>query len=232
MKYEELGLSEHAFSDDARKTVDELVAHEEEADNLIYWVESESMVLIEGPRKSGKTRLALEVVDEFRGAGKVIFIDLDKYKKEIDVAHLIIGSQSGLRKFFNKMPKDLVLIIDNAHSLDTDFYKRVQYFFDQGYLKSVVIVKKTGADLNLSDSIRSRIGNKVITLKPLTKTQIVEMASYRFEGFLNEEHLLIILNKSKDLTEFFENCEKVALEYVEKNRKKVDKLFIEKVLAK
>lgn len=232
MNYKKLGLGVYAFSDDARKTVDELVTHETEAENLLYWVESESMVLIRGPEKSGKTRLALEVIENFKGEGKVIYIDLDTYNKEVDVGHLLIGSQSFFRKLANKMPKDMILIVDNAHSLDTDFYRRLQYFFDQSYLKSVVLIERANSELELPDSIKSRIGNKIINLNELSKDECVEIVKTRLNGFLDEKQLEQVWTKSDNLSNFLINCEMIVSKYLEEERKKIDNNFIEKVLTK
>ncbi len=230
MSYKKLGIKTNAFSDDAKKTVDELIRNEEDADNLIYWVESESMTLIRGPRNSGKTRLALEVIEEFRGEGKLIYLDLDTYNKEIDIAHLLIGSQPFHRKLLNKMPKDMTLIIDNAYDLDTDFYERVQYFYDQGYLKSVIIIEKADTDLELPNSIKSRIGNKIINLKELTKKDAIKIAEKRLENFLNKEQLGKIWDKQPGLGNLLKNANKIADAYIEQERKRLDAKFIEKVL--
>ena len=229
MKNKKHGFGIHAFSDDARKTFDEIVANEEKIDDLIYWVESESIVVISGPKNSGKTRMALEVIEEFRGEGKVIYVDLDTYNKELDIGHLLVGNQSFFRKVTNKMPDYMILIVDNAHSLDNDFYRRLQYYFDQNYLRSVVLIKKTGADLKLPDSMMSRIGNKVINLSPLSKEEAVEIMFERLEGFIAEAQLEKIWMLSKDFENFLENCEKVVIESEEED-KDIDNKFIEKVL--
>ncbi len=230
MKYKELGLGVYAFSADAHKTVDNLVTNLNEVKDLLYWVESESVVLIKGPEKSGKTRLALEIIDNFKGEGKVIYIDLNTYNKEVDVGHLLVGNQSLFRRFFDKLPEDMILIVDNAHDLNNDFYRRLQYFFDQGYLKSVVFIQKSEVDLNLPDSINSRIGNKIIDLKLLDRNVCLEIAGIRFDGFLNNNNLEKIWGKSNDLVSFFENCQKIADSYLDEGRKSVDNNFIEKVL--
>ena len=230
MKYKKIGLGTYAFSLDARKTVDDLVTHVDEAKDLLYWVESESMVLIKGPVKSGKTRLALEVIENFKGEGRVIYIDLDTYNKEVDVGHLLIGNQSLFRRFFNKMPEDMILIVDNAQDLGTDFYRRLQYFFDQGYLKSVIFIEKAGSTLDLPESIKSRIGHKIIDLMPLNKSQCFSIAEARFNEFLNKDQLEKVWLRSNGLISFFENCQKIADKFLDENRKRLDDKFIEKVL--
>ncbi len=232
MTIKKLGLGINAFSDDARRTVDRLVTNEDKADDLIYYVESEGMVLIQGPKNSGKTRLAMEVIDRFKGEGKVIYIDLDKYKKELDIGHLLVGNQGFLRRFFNRMPKDFILIVDNAINLDTDFYRRIQYFYDQGYLKSVIFIKNSYHELVLPNSMASRIGNKVINLKGLKKEDCLKIASNRLGKFFNEKHLNNIWNLSGDLSTFLGNCEKVAYHYIEEERKRLDVNFINRVLKK
>lgn len=224
------GLGIYTFSDDASKTLDKLVSRKDEAKDLLYWVERGSIVLIKGPKKSGKTRLAFEIIEKFRGKGKVIYIDLDTYNKEIDVGHLIIGNQSFFRRIRNKMPKNMILIVDNAHSLDNDFYRRLQFFFDQGYLRSVVFVKKSGAKLELPKSIDSRIGHCILDLKPLSKDEWLEIIGNRVRSLFAKEHLKKVWDNSSDLSNFLKNCERVANRYSKEENKKMDNEFIEEVL--
>ena len=230
MSYKKLGINKNAFSNDAKKTMDDLIRNEEEADNLIYWVESESMILIQGPNASGKTRLAMEVIEEFRGEGKIIYIDLNTYNKELDIAHLLIGNQSFYRKLLNKMPKEMILIIDNAHTLETDFYKRIQYFYDQGYIKSAIIIQQAGTRLELPESIKSRVGNKIITLKEMTKKEAIQLVNERLNDFIKKEQLEQIWDKKPGLNNFLENCEKIISAYIEEDRQRLDTKFIQKVL--
>ena len=228
--HKKLGLSKHAFSLDARKTVDELVKDEEHARDLLYWVESESIVLLKGPVNSGKTRLAFEVVENYKGEGRVVYLDLDTYNRDVDIGHLLIANQSFLRRFFNKMPRDMILILDNISELSDDFFKRVQYYFDQGYIKSVVLVKKDGVDLSLPDSVWSRIGNKVIELKAFSKAEALELAGDRLGKYFNKNQLELLWKHSGDLESLFGVAELVLEEYLRLGKKKLDVKFIEKVL--
>ena len=227
-KKEKLGA--YVFSDDASKTLDKLVTYDKEVKDLIYWVESGSMVLIEGPKNSGKTRLAFEIIQKFKGKGKVIYVDLETYSKEIDIGHLIIGNQSLIRKIRNQMPKDMILIVDNAYSFDTDFYKRLQFFFDQGYLKSVIFIKKFNAKLDLPESIKSRIGDRIINLRELSRNECLEIVMNRLRDFFTKDNLIKVWEKSPDMINFLKNCERVATYYIKEEDKKMDNKFIEEVL--
>ena len=214
------GFGSYTFSDDARKTPDKLMSLHKETRDLLYWVESGSMVLIKGPKNSGKTRLAFEVIENFKGEGKVIYIDLETYNKEIDIGHLIIGNQSLFRKLRNKMPKGMILVIDNAHKLDNDFYRRLQFFFDQGYLKSVIFVKKSDSELDLPESVKSRIGEHLISLNQLSKEECLEIVSSRVGSLFTKEQLKKVWEKSSDFTGFLENCKKVVDTHSEKENEK------------
>ena len=224
------GFGSYTFSDDARKTPDKLMSLHKETRDLLYWVESGSMVLIKGPKNSGKTRLAFEVIENFKGEGKVIYIDLETYNKEIDIGHLIIGNQSLFRKLRNKMPKGMILVIDNAHKLDNDFYRRLQFFFDQGYLKSVIFVKKSDSELDLPESVKSRIGEHLISLNQLSKEECLEIVSSRVGSLFTKEQLKKVWEKSSDFTGFLENCKKVVDTHSEKENEKINNELIEEVL--
>jgi len=223
-------LGPYAFSDDARKTPDKLISLHEESKDLLYWVESGSMILIKGPKNSGKTRLAFEAIENFKGEGKVIYIDLETYNEEFDIGHMVIRNQPLFRRIRNKMPKGMILIIDNAQSLDNDFYKRLQFFFDQGYLRSVVFVKKSDTDLNLPESVKSRIGDHIINLKQISRDEWLEIISNRVRDFFTKEHLKEIWDKSSDLTNFLKNCKKVADLYFKEENKEMNNKFIEEAL--
>ncbi len=220
----------NTFSDDGRKTPDKLINREKEVKDLLYWVESGSMILIKGPKKSGKTRLVFEVIENFKGKGKIVYVDLETYNKEVDIGHLLIGNQSLSRKIKNKMPKGMILIVDNAHSLDNDFYRRLQFFFDQGYLKSAIFLKKSGVSLDLPDSVKSRIGDHIINLKQLSREECLEIMGNRIRDLFTKEHLKKVWEKSSNFVGFLENCEKVATQYSKEDDKRIDDNFIEEVL--
>ncbi len=215
------------FSDNAVQSSDEILFNQEHVDDLLYWIESESMVLIKGPEKSGKTRLAFEVIDQYKGS--IIYIDMNTYNKEIDIGHLLVGSQPWHRKLFNKKPKNMILIIDNAHNLDTDFYERLQYFFDQKYLQSVLFIEREDKPLELPKSIVSRIGHKTITLKEISKEESILIMNQRLQGLLEEEHLEHIWKKSKSFQTFVSLCEKVIEAYANDTITEINQKTIKQV---
>lgn len=232
MWYKTLGYKINPFTTDAKRAVDTLIKYDVELENLLYWIESGSIILVEGPSYSGKTRLAMEVIENFKGYGKVIYLDLSTYSQELDISHILIGNQSFHRKFLNLMPKDMILIIDNATTLKSDFYKRLQYFYDQDYLRSVLFIRKSEFELNLPESVLDRIAHKKILLKDLAKKDSIKIVKNRLkEDFFSDEQLEYVWNKSRSFPTFMFNLETIAKAFVDENKKRMDQKFIDKVLS-
>ena len=141
--FRKLGYYKNPLETNGLITADAPLRYEDKVKDLLYFIESGSLVIIKGPKHSGKTWLASQIISKHKGKGKVIYLDLDKYNDEIDIANVLIGNQNLLRRFRNLYPKNMILIIDNAISLNNDFYKRLQFFYDQGYIKSAIFIFKS-----------------------------------------------------------------------------------------
>lgn len=231
MWYKKLGLYISPFNLDAKISSDVLLFNEKEVEDLLYYVKSGSMVLVKGPKHSGKTMLGMQVIENFKGKGKVIYLDLETYNKELDIGHILIGNQSFHRKFLNMYPRDMVLIVDNAITQDTDFYRRLQYFYDQGYLRSVVLIYKADELVEVPGSIISRVGSKQFNLKKISKEQILKVLEQRLKGLLfNHEHLDYIYSKSIDLEDYMANLNKIAEHFYTTHKKRMDINFIKRMI--
>jgi hypothetical protein len=231
MWYEKLGLYNSPFNLDGKTSSDKLMFNEKELDDLLYYVKSGSMVSIKGPKYSGKTFLAMKLIEAFKGKGKLIYIDLDTYAKELDIGHILIGNQPIHRKLLNMYPKDMILIIDNAITMENDFYKRLQYFYDQNYLRSVILINKENELVEMPGSVISRIGNKQINLKELNKENTINIVLNRLNGLLfSKEHLEYIYSKSLDTNNFMDNLTTIAEHFYRTDKKKMDITFIKRMI--
>ena len=132
------------------------------------------------------------------------------------------------------MPKNMILILDNAKALTKDAYQRLQYFFDQNYLKSVILITRNKDQLQLPASMSDRIGNRVVKTKLLKKSQILELVQERMfeDEIFTAKNLEDVYAKSKGLKSFLENLESLAQYMLEKDVEKVTIKTINKVLKK
>lgn len=201
----------------------ELVGRDEEAQEILYRIASGSMLLIKGDQGSGKTSLLKYAVENFRGKGKVIYINIKTFGKRLDVAKLLPPKAKGM-----------ILLVDNAHYLSEENNKKIKYFYDQDQIKSAVFTTTIGEELNFTDAIKSRIGRNIITLKPLKKAAAIEAARERLRDktTIPEEILGEIYERTENIKELIMACDALC-DYLEKEEKEtaevedLDKIEIE-----
>ncbi len=173
---------------------DEIINLAEDLENLIYFVDGSSMVLIHGPRCSGKSVLIRELVRR----RNVVYVP--QVGKELDLDSALKIKRTLLTNSLKKVPKNKVVVLDNVEKLPLNTYKKLQFYFDQGIIKSLVITTRDKSNLKLPMSFQDRIGKKVIGLYPLAKNDIIRLVSDRIEEDLDLEK---IYEDSKDNYDFF-----------------------------
>ncbi len=224
---------ENPLEYDALKADDELINYDKELVKLLYWVESGSAIIIKGPSGSGKTRLAKEIIFRFRGKGKLVYIKGSKINKDFNVYNVLMKNQNFIKKFFGLIPKNIILIIDDAQSLTSRAYKKIQYFFDQDNILSVVFLTRNHKELEMPLSLQDRIGSKIIKTSPLTKRQAMMLVKERlYNPFLSEKNIRDVQKRSGDFQNFLNNLEIVAKYMVEKDLKSCNINTIKKALRR
>ena len=180
------------------ETSSELVGRDVEKEEVIYRIASGNMLLIEGSKGIGKTSLLKYAIDNFRGLGKVVYIDVGTFGKRLDIARLLKGRSKGM-----------ILLIDNIQYLSESNNKKIKYFYDQDYIKSVVFTTGDLKAINFTDAIRSRIGRNVLKLKALNKGDVLKIARDRLRGNfeISDEVLNELYKESKNLKRFLVNCD-------------------------
>lgn len=230
--YKELGYKRNPVESDPLKTQEEPYGYDEAIERLLYLVEAESAVLIEGPDGSGKSLLMRQVIDRFGGRGSVIYVDGERVNKRMDVSEILMGNQGALRKMLKKRPKGMILLLDNAPALPRKSYELLQYYFDQGYLKSIVFATNDRNKLQMPGSLVDRIGSRVIKTEPLTMEQAVELVLERLnQDLLSKDKLeKIYIISDKNMRMFLSNVEKVLEYIVEEDLDDIEFKTIAKVL--
>ena len=232
--YEEFNLSKNPFTKDPRINADRIIKDETKLNDLLYYTTSESIVIVRGDSNSGKTRFALEILNTYKSNYKVLYIDLAHYNKNIDIEDVLLSNQPLHRRLMKLYPKKVILVIDNAYNFSTSFYHRLQYFYDQDYLLSVVLIYKADTLVEIPGSIMSRVGNKYIDLTPIDKDSAVKIISARLKGkIFNQENLDYIYTKSNSFEDFLKKCERIAIQYTKQSKdtkRKIDIYFIRRML--
>ena len=163
--FESLGYSYNPFILNPLDFEDELlIGMEEEAKELLYRVKAGSMVFIEGKEGSGKTVLLKHVIDNFKGEGKVVYLDANKVNKTEDIEKIL---------FKKGKKKGMILLLDNVSSLSKHNSEKIKYLFDEDFIKSVVFTGESFGSAVLSESIKQRIGSRIIKVPEMEEDDAV-----------------------------------------------------------
>ncbi|MFP4117360.1 MAG: AAA family ATPase [Candidatus Woesearchaeota archaeon] len=178
--YEELDFEENPFSVNPSDFLKNLVNREDIIDELDYRIRSGSLVFMEGPRGSGRTSILRAIIKRFRGRGRVIYVNAEKFEKKLDIEELLV-KRNGLVKgmFLKKKPKKMILLMDNVDSLSHRNTERLKHYFDENYLQTVVFTGTSFEKAGFSESLKLRIEGRVITIPDMTDNEIIQMVRGR-----------------------------------------------------
>ena len=126
----------------------------------------------------------------------------------------------------------MILLFDNVHQLTKENCEKIKFYFDQDYLKSVVFSTNNYKKVNFTDSLRDRIGERVIKLPNLKESDAIQIVNERLgkEDFLKEEILIeIYKNSNKNLKQFLTYCSFVS-EHITENKLDIDKKDVKTIL--
>lgn len=235
--YEKLGFEKNPFEIDPLKDEERaLISREKEAKEVLYRIVSQNMLFIEGKKGCGKTALLKYAIDNFKGKGKIIYIDSYAVNKKLNIEKTLSGAKK-INPTKEKYPKDMILLLDNVEELSKLNNERIKYLFDQNYLKSVIFTGKSYDAAEFTESIRSRIGNRIIRLPSLSEDDAIEIINSRLngknDGLLSDLIIKDVYSRSDgDLKKFLMDAYLVCDFAAKEKSKKITKQMIEKALAR
>lgn len=218
--FEESGFDDNPFNLNPLKTDFSLIGRDKEAKEILYRIISSSMLLIEGKVGTGKTALLKYAIDNFKGKGKVIYVDGNKLNKRLNVSDLL-----------KKKPKGMILLMDNVQYLSKKNNEKIKYYYDEDYIKSVVFTTTAYSLVSFTNAIKDRIGTNIIQLKNLSQSSALEIVKERLNDkeILSEDVLKQLYNDSNNIKEFLRNCDLLCSYIVKKGKEKAKKEDIKKM---
>lgn len=195
--YKKLGYYENPFLINPMRETTQMYGNESQLEDVLYYVESGSIIFVESKKGTGKTKFVRTVINSFKG--KIIYVDAAGLKKNLNIEELL-RKKNGLKgKFFGKKPLDMILVLDNVSELSIVNVERIKYYYDQGFLQSVIM---TGESMkNLPKSMLNRIGKRVVHLDMFSKADAVKMAYERLDEDATDDEPLIEKNSVEKIYE-------------------------------
>ena len=232
--YEKLDFDENPFTTNPKKHTNSMVNVDDIRDEIYYRVNAGSLLVVTGKKGHGKTSLLMDAARRFGGKGNVAYVDCFKVDKRLNITEVLKGKYGFFGRLFNRMPKNMVLLLDNVQSLSKKNNDRIKYYFDQGQIKSIIFTSRFFSRAKFSDSLKDRIGNRVVTVPYLNDFEAVQLIRNRIGNspLLNDELIMKIFKISNNNPRILlENCDLLAEHAVEKKRDRVQYIDLQEVLG-
>lgn len=222
--YEKLDFDENPFSTDPRKNHDKLLNLEEPIEEMFYRINSGSMLVIEAPPGNGKTTLLMVAARKFGGRKKVVYVDAKNIEKGLNITHVLQERYGFFGRVFDKKPRNMILLLDNVDALSKKNTERIKFYFDQNYIRSIIFTTDNYKKAKFSDSLRDRIGKRVVKINRIRQDDAIEIIKMRIEDseLFNDKLIKKIFKISKKSVKLLlQNCTDVSKSAAKKNRKRV-----------
>ncbi len=201
MWYKRYGWPKNPFEVKCSK---EVIGLEKEKQKLLDYVNSGDACIILGDSGVGKTSL-MKWLEKSLLRYKMNYINSEE-----------MNEYYSLKKHVKKgWVRKSVLLLDEAHLCDEDIRKEIKLLWDANVVKSVVIAQMPSNLNEYSESLRKRIGPRVVKLGRLDLEKAKALIDFRTKGnnpFDDKSLKLLVEEAEYNPRKLLENCELVCME--------------------
>ncbi|MSR85919.1 ATP-binding protein [Candidatus Woesearchaeota archaeon] len=140
--FRELGFHNNPFSIKPAAFHDQVIGFDKIVDEISYGILNNKIVLVEGDYGNGKSSILKRLLNDFGGKKQVIYYSCNRMDAHLNVKMLLNGRYGFLGQLFDMKPKDMILLLDEAQELRGKDYERLYSYYQEGYIKSIVLVGK------------------------------------------------------------------------------------------
>ncbi|MEK6941032.1 MAG: ATP-binding protein [Nanoarchaeota archaeon] len=225
--FEQLDFDDNPFKDTEETN---LIGYESTVNEILYNIDAGNLIFVEGENGSGKTALLKKAIKQFRGHGKVLYLDCEKIKA-LNIEKIIEKRKGFIAKLIGEKPRRMILLMDNTSELDKKNTERLKYFYDQDYIKSVIFTGENMNTVHFSDSLVDRL-KKVIKIPEVSKQQAYMILKDRIksDNMFSQEVAQELFKRSQNVKMFLQNAEELAKRAVENKGKSVTIEMVDSIL--
>ncbi|MGM5481113.1 MAG: hypothetical protein ACQESE_01740 [Nanobdellota archaeon] len=204
---------------------DEVIGYDKEIDSIIKMINDGEIIYLEGDFGQGKTTILTYIINEFSGKNKIARIHRSRKDRAFNYEKLLIGANGALKKSFGVKAKNVILIVDEANTMNAKDCSKIEKYYEDGHFKAVLFMDSAFADSPISESLKEKIGENIISLKKLSQNDAIALVRSRLEGgeeLVSDDAIKKVYEKSfKNTRRFLENMEDVCRNAVENDRDSV-----------
>lgn len=197
-----------------------LVGIDEEKGKLKSYIQNGNICFLYGNPGVGKSSLLKWIKDDLKDH-KVIYLDAKSVDEYFILDKHIKQNLSFWRRWFNKLPKNLVLLLDEAQAAELKLIDPLEVLWNKGIIKSIVVTQIKPHLPNCPESFMNRLGKRTIHLDKLNIVRVHELIKLRTDGKhpFNDEAIEVIAQKADYIPrKILENCEVALIELGNKDK--------------
>src|SRR3989344_7424818 len=218
MWYNRYGWKKNPFEVKCSK---EVIGLDKEKEKLLDYVNSGDACIIIGDSGVGKTSL-LKWLEKYLIRYKMNYINAEE-----------MNEYYSLKKHVKKgWIRKSILLLDEAHLCDEDLRKEVKLLWDENTIKSVVIAQMPTSLSEYSESLKKRIGSRILKLGKLDFEKAKALIEFRTKSYnpFDDNSLKLLLDEADyNPRKLLEKCELVCMEL---DKEQLNEANIKSILLK
>jgi len=192
------------------------------------------VLFIEGEYGFGKTSLLKKIIRAFGGRKKLIYYSCNRKEYDLDIDELLKGVYGFWGRLFGRRGKNMVMLLDEAQELDEDDFDNLIENYENGNLKSVVLVSSDANKVRFTPNFKKLIDKNIIKLKKVDNNAAVDLVRKRI-GYISviPDEMITKIYKKSDYNprKFLRNTEEVLKYVVDNSEDAVTDEHVKKVLG-
>ena len=222
--YEKLGFKSNPFSIKPAALNDSVIGYDSKLARLNLSIRIGAAWFITGAFGSGKTTLLKHIINNHKKTKKVIYCSMNRKEQRVDFRKLLLGRGNFFMRLFGIIPKNTILLIDEAQYIDRKECEQILYYYEQQNIKSIIFVAERFENVSLAPKLRQLIGENIISLNSISKDVGIEIVRSRIgslDFFPDNMIKKIVQISDHNPRKLLENCEDVCRYAVQQEAKKV-----------
>ena len=209
--YRNLGFHNNPFSVKPAAFTDEVLG--QNLEHVFERVGSGSIVYITGEYGTGKTTLMKQLIRKFGGRRQVVHLTRSTSEDSISTEKILRGKYGFLGNLTKRLPKNMIMLIDEAHEVTNEDSEELMKFYKKGNIKSIVFFGTNYARGSFVSDMDQMLNGNIIRLGELSDEQAVSLIRKRLGSsrMLPDAVIKKIFQRSnKNPRELLENCEDIC----------------------